>query len=58
MLTGNQRRRLGTISARIHAMPNTHNGNASNLITSKNGTLNRSSATPARQQRRMDIHNT
>lgn len=58
MLTGNRRRYLGTISARIHAMPNTHNGNTGNLITSKNGTLNRSSATPTRQQGRMNIHNT
>ena len=58
MLTGNRRRRLGAISARIHAMPNAHNGNASNLVTSKNGTLNRSSATPTRQQRSMNIHNT
>ena len=57
MFTGNRRRRLGAISARIHAMPNTHNGNASNLITSKNGTLNRSSPTPTRQQGRMNIHN-
>ena len=57
MLTGNRRRRLGTIRARIHAMPNAHNGNASNLITSKNGTLNGSSATPTRQQGRMNIHN-
>ena len=57
MLTGNRSRSLSTISARIHAMPNTHNGNASNLITSKNGTLNRSSATPTRQQRGMNIHN-
>lgn len=39
-------------------MPNAHNGNASNLITSKNGTLNRSSPTPTRQQRSMNIHNT
>ncbi len=38
-------------------MPNTHDRNASNLITSKNGTLNRSSATPTRQQGRMNIHN-
>ena len=58
MLTGNRRRRLGTISAGIHAMPNTHNRNASNLITSENRTLNRSSPTPTRQQGRMDIHNT
>ena len=58
MLTGNRRRRLGAISARIHAMSNAHNGNASNLITSKNGTLNGSSATPTRQQRSMNIHNT
>ncbi len=58
MFTGNRRRRLGAISARIHAMPNAHNGNASNLITSKNGTLNGSSATPTRQQRCMNIHNT
>ena len=58
MLTGNRRRGLSTISTRIHAMPNAHNGNAGNLITSKNGTLNRSSATPTRQQGRMYIHNT
>ena len=58
MLTGNRRRRLGAIRARVHAMPNEHNGNASNLITSKNGTLNGSSATPTRQQRSMNIHNT
>lgn len=58
MLTGNRRRRLGTISAGINAMPNTHNGSTSNFITSKNGALNRSSPTPTRQQRRMNIHNT
>lgn len=58
MLTGNRRGGLGTISTSIHAMPNTHNGNASNLVTSKNGTLNRSSPTPTRQQGRMNIHNT
>ncbi len=58
MLTGNRSGSLGTISARINAMPNTHNGNASNLITSKNGTLNGSRTTPTRQQRSMDIHNT
>ena len=57
MLTGNRGRSLRAISTGINAMPNTHNGNASNLITSKNGTLNRSSTTPARQQRRMNIHN-
>ena len=39
-------------------MSNTHNGNASNLISSKDGTLNRSGATPTRQQGRMNIHNT
>ena len=58
MLTGNRRGSLSTISTSIHAMPNAHNGNASNLITSKNGTLNGSSATPPRQQRSMNIHNT
>ena len=58
MLTGNRRRRLGTISAGINAMSNTHNRNASNLITSENRTLNRSSPTPTRQQGRMNIHNT
>lgn len=58
MFTGNRCGSLSTISAGINAMPNTHNGNASNLITSKNGTLNRSSPTPTRQQRSMDIHNT
>lgn len=58
MLTGNRRRRLGTISAGINAMSNTHNRNASNFITSENRTLNRSSPTPARQQGRMNIHNT
>lgn len=57
MLTGNRRGSLSTISTSIHAMPNTHNGNASNLITSKNGTLNGSSTTPTRQQGRMNIHN-
>ena len=57
MLTGNRRGSLSTISAGINAMPNTHNGNTSNLITSKNGTLNRSSPTPTRQQGRMNIHN-
>lgn len=58
MLTGNRRRRLGAIGAGIHAMSNTHNRNASNLITSENRTLNRSSPTPTRQQGRMNIHNT
>ena len=58
MLTGNRRGSLRTISTSIHAMPNTHDRNASNLITSKNGTLYRSSTTPTRQQGRMNIHNT
>ena len=58
MLTGNRRGSLSTISTRIHAMPDTHNGNAGNLVTSKNGTLNGSSTTPTRQQRSMNIHNT
>ena len=58
MLTSNQSGSLSAISTGIHAMPNTHNGYASNLITSKNGTLNRSSATPTRQQGGMNIHNT
>ena len=57
MLTGNRRGSLSTISTSIHTMPNAHNGNASNLITSKNRTLNRSSPTPTRQQGRMNIHN-
>lgn len=57
MLTGNRRGSLSTISTSIHAMSNAHNGNASNLITSKNRTLNRSSPTPTRQQGRMNIHN-
>lgn len=57
MLTGNRRGSLSTISTSIHAMPNAHDRNASNLITSKNGTLNRSSPTPTRQQGRMNIHN-
>lgn len=58
MLTGNRRGSLSTISTSIHAMPNAHNRNASNLVTSKNRTLNRSSPTPTRQQRSMNIHNT
>lgn len=58
MLTGNRGRGLNTISARIHAMSNAHNRNAGNIVTSKNGTLNGSSATPTRQQRSMNIHNT
>ena len=58
MLAGNRSGRLSTVSTGINAMPNTHNGYASNLITSKNGTLNRSSTTPTRQQRSMNIHNT
>jgi len=57
MLTGNRRGSLGTISTSIHAMSNAHDRNASNLITSKNGTLNRSSPPPTRQQGRMNIHN-
>ncbi len=57
MLTDNRGRGLRAISAGIHAMSNTHNGNASNLITSKNGTLNRSSPTPTGQQGRMNIYN-
>lgn len=57
MLTGNRRGGLGTISTSIHAMPDAHDRNASNLITSKNGTLNRSSPPPTRQQGRMNIHN-
>lgn len=58
MLTGNRRGSLSTISTSINAMPNAHNGNASNFITSKNRTLNGSSPTPTRQQGRMNIHNT
>lgn len=57
MLTDNRGRGLRAISAGIQAMSNTHNGNASNLITSKNGTLNRSSPTPTGQQGRMNIYN-
>ena len=57
MLTGNRRGSLGTISASIHAMPDAHDRNASSIVTSKNGTLNRSGATPTRQQGRMNIHN-
>ena len=57
MLTGNRRGSLGTISTSIHAMPDAHDRNASNLVTSENRTLNRSGATPTRQQRRMNIHN-
>ena len=58
MLTGNRRGSLSTISTSIHAVPDAHDRNASNLITSKNGTLNGSSPTPTRQQGRMNIHNT
>ena len=58
MLTGNRSGSLSTISTSIHAMPDAHDRNASNLITSKNGTLNGSSPTPTRQQRSMNIHNT
>lgn len=58
MLTGNRSGRLSAISTRINAMSNTHNRNTSNLITSKNGTLNGGGTTPTRQQGRMDIHNT
>lgn len=57
MLTSNRGGSLGAISAGIHAMPNTHNGNASNLITSENRTLNGGSPSPTRQQGRMNIHN-
>ena len=57
MLTGNRGRGLRAISAGIHAMSNTHNGNAGNIVTSKNGTLNGSSATPTWQQRSVNIHN-
>ena len=58
MLTGNRRGSLSTISTSIHTMPNAHDRNASNLVTSENRTLNRSGATPTRQQRSMNIHNT
>ena len=58
MLTSNRGGSLGTISAGINAMSNTHNRNASNLITSENRTLNGSSPTPTRQQGRMNIHDT
>lgn len=58
MLTGNRRGSLSTISTSIDAMPDAHDRNASNLITSENRTLNRSSPTPTRQQGRMNIHNT
>lgn len=57
MFTGNRRGSLSTISTSIHAMPNAHDRNASNLVTSENRTLNRSSPTPTRQQGRMNIHN-
>lgn len=57
MLTDNRRGSLSTIGTSIHAMPNAHDRNASNLITSENRTLNRSSPTPTRQQGRMNIHN-
>ena len=57
MFTGNGRGSLSTISTSIHAMPNAHDRNARNLVTSENRTLNRSSPTPTRQQGRMNIHN-
>lgn len=57
MLTGNRRGSLSTISTSIHAAPDAHDRNASNLITSENRTLNRSSPTPTGQQGRMNIHN-
>lgn len=57
MLAGNRRGSLSAISTSIHAMPDAHDRNASNLITSENHTLNRSSPTPTRQQGRMNIHN-
>ena len=38
-------------------MTDAHDRNASDLITSENRTLNRSSPTPTRQQGRMNIHN-
>lgn len=57
MLTGNRGRGLCTISTSIHAMTDAHDRNASDLITSENRTLNRSSPTPTRQQGRMNIHN-
>lgn len=49
MLTGNRRGSLSTISTSIHAVPDAHDRNASNLITSEDRTLNGSSATPTRQ---------
>ncbi len=58
MLTGNRRGSLSTISTSIHAVPDAHDRNASNLVASENRTLNRGSPTPARQQGRMNIHNT
>ena len=58
MLTGNRRGSLSTISTSIHAVPDAHDRNPSNLITSENRTLNGSSATPTRQQRSMNIDNT
>lgn len=58
VLTGNGRGNLSTISTSIHAMSNAHDRNASNLVTSENRTLNRSSPTPTRQHGRMNIHNT
>lgn len=57
MLTGNRGRSLRTISTSIHAVTDAHDRNASNLITSENRTLNRSSPTPTRQQGRMNVHN-
>lgn len=57
MLTGNRGRGLRTISTSIHAVTDAHDRNASNLITSENRTLNRSSPTPTRQQGRMNVHN-
>ncbi len=58
MFTGTRCGSLSTISTSIHAMPDAHDRNASNLITSENRTLNRSSPTPTWQQRSMNIHNT
>ena len=58
MLTGNRGRGLRTISTSIHAVTDAHDRNASNLITSENRTLNRSSPTPTRQQGRMNIYDT
>ena len=50
--------RLGTIGTGIHTVPDAHDGNAGAIVTSDDRALDGSGTAPARQKRRVHVHDT